>query len=102
MKFILIFFFQKSFKVSKFEERLMQEVQFREGKFRRPAEMSEDEVAFDEHMPVLETKPPKIEQKLKNIKMMEGSDATFVCKIKGHPRPKVRRNVLNNKPLMSY
>ena len=32
---------------------------------------------------------PKISQTLKDFKLIEGSDATFVCKVSGKPRPKV-------------
>lgn len=32
---------------------------------------------------------PQIVQKLKNFRLIEGSDATFVCRVTGKPRPKV-------------
>lgn len=36
---------------------------------------------------------PKISQTLKDFKLIEGSDATFVCKVSGRPRPKVCQNI---------
>ena len=33
--------------------------------------------------------PPQIEQKLSHFKLIEGADATFVCKVIGNPCPAV-------------
>merc|ERR1712142_1354885 len=46
------------------------------------SEHPEDKVSFA-------TEFPKISQTLKDFKLIEGSDVTFVCKISGKPRPKI-------------
>ena len=77
------------FKVSAFEKRLVKEIELREGKYQPPMPASDTE-AFEESVPLMQCKPPKFEQKLSNFQLMEGSDATFVCKVSGNPKPKVR------------
>ena len=78
--------------MSSFEQRLMQEIEYREGKVRLA---SETETEYDTDQPeekVVATQAyaPQIQQPLKDFCLMEGSDATFVCKVTGRPRPKVR------------
>jgi hypothetical protein len=69
----------------------MQEIQYREGKVRLA---SETETEYDTDQPeekVTSTQacPPQVLQPLKDFRLIEGSDATFVCKVSGRPRPKV-------------
>ena len=78
--------------MSSFEQRLMQEIEYREGKVRLA---SETETEYDTDQPeekvaATQAYAPQIQQPLKDFCLMEGSDATFVCKVTGRPRPKVR------------
>ena len=70
----------------------MQKQYYKDGriKFSSETETSEDEseVAEDRLQQSVPA-PPKIVQELKDFRLMEGSDATFVCRITGRPRPKV-------------
>ena len=78
----------KSFKVSSFETRLQKEVDFRDGKI-DPKHYTSDDEAFDSGVPRDQTRQPVFSQKPKNFQLMQGTDATFVCKIEGFPRPNV-------------
>ena len=86
-------FLYQGFKVSHFEKVLEQEVAYRDGRV-DPHGMqlpSDAEEAFDAN--AVEACPPRIEQRLSNFKLMEGSDATFVCLVSGHPRPTVSKMI---------
>lgn len=76
---------EPGFKVSSFEQRLIQEIDFREGKV-APQHHEPNNQAFTS---VLDSKAPVFEQKLRNFQLMEGSDATFVCKVTAAPLPHV-------------
>lgn len=78
-------FFQE-YKVSNFEQRLMNEIEFRLE--RTPVEESDDEVQHDD-VPTGRCIAPIFDQKLKNFKATEGVPVTFTCKIVGIPVPKV-------------
>ena len=68
----------------------MKEVEFREGRIDpRSIPSVHDREALDPSIPMDATRMPRIEQPLKNFQLMEGSDATFVCKVSGNPRPNV-------------
>ncbi len=80
----------------------MTEIEYREGKVRF---QSETETEYDTDQPeeqvgAAQIIPPQISQPLKDFRLIEGSDATFVCKITGRPRPKVsevfKSNLSNN------
>ena len=89
--------------MSAFEKRLVKEIELREGRYRPVMPVSDSE-AFEETVPLMQCCPPKFEQKLNNFQLMEGSDATFVCKVSGNPKPKVRVCALlsnSNKILLS-
>ena len=80
----------QGFKVSSFEQRLQNEVAYRDGKV-DPRQMPlapMDHEAFDESS-MANAFAPRFEQKLQNFKLIEGSDATFVTRVVGHPRPSV-------------
>ena len=68
----------------------MDEVKFRQGKVRI---QSETETEYDtDHPEVLSSsaaQAPEIVQPLKDFRLMEGNDVTFVAKVTGNPRPKV-------------
>lgn len=69
----------------------MREIEYREGKVRLH---SETETEYDSEQPEekvspTQTQAPQVQQPLKDFRLIEGSDATFVCKVSGRPRPKV-------------
>ena len=71
--------------MSSFEQRLLDEIDFREGKVAPNHHVTDDEAFTDAQ----DAKAPGFEQRLKNYQLMEGSDATFVCKVNGNPLPHV-------------
>lgn len=92
--------------MSSFEQRLMREIEYREGKVRLH---SETETEYDSEQPEekvssTQTQAPQVQQPLKDFRLIEGSDATFVCKVSGRPRPKVsgfsvmKKNIKTKKP----
>lgn len=83
-------FFQE-YKVSNFEQRLMNEIEFRLE--RTPVEESDDEVQHDD-VPTGRCIAPIFDKKLKNFKATEGVPVTFSCKIVGIPVPKVRKKTI--------
>lgn len=83
----LVFPFLQEYKVSNFEQRLMNEIEFRLE--RTPVEESDDEVQHDD-VPTGRCIAPIFDKKLKNFKASEGVPVTFSCKIVGIPVPKVR------------
>ena len=83
--YLFMYFASQDFKVSSFEQRLLDEIDFREGRV-APQHHVTDSDAFRQ---VQEMAPPALEQVLKNFQLMEGSDATFVCKVNGNPMPNV-------------
>eukprot|EP00061_Rhincodon_typus_P006100 g26369.t1 len=72
------------YKVSSFEQRLINEIEFRLE--RSPVDESDDEVQHDE-LPDHGT-APLFERKLKHVKLFEGTPVTFTCKVVGDPLPK--------------
>ena len=79
---------QQGFKVSHFEKRLQEEIDFREGK--TPAHYPvQDNQALQDTSPAAPPSVPIFDQQMNNFKLMEGSDATFVCKVRGNPTPNV-------------
>ena len=72
--------------MSTFEKRLTLEIEYRDGRV-APHQRADDKVAFDNSVPTGQAAAPVFSQKLKNFKLMEGSDSTFVCKVSGTPRP---------------
>lgn len=69
----------------------MEEIEYREGKIKLH---SETETEYDTDQPeerVTSThaQAPQFVQPLKDFRLMEGTDVTFVCKVTGRPRPKV-------------
>lgn len=78
------------FKVSHFEKRLTKEIEFRdEGKVHPKHFVREDKEAFDDSLPKEQVSIPTFEQKPKNFQLIEGADATFVCKVNATPLPNV-------------
>ncbi|XP_028917263.1 myopalladin isoform X2 [Ornithorhynchus anatinus] len=77
---------QQEYKISSFEQRLMNEIEFRLE--RTPVDESDDEIQHDE-IPTGKCIAPIFDKRLKHFRVMEGSPITFTCKIVGIPIPKV-------------
>ena len=67
----------------------MKEIEFREGRLDPKHHIAEAKEAFDITVPLSQACAPIFEQKPKNFKLLEGSDATFVVKVTGNPTPHV-------------
>ncbi|XP_061491148.1 myopalladin isoform X2 [Rhineura floridana] len=77
---------QQEYKISNFEQRLMNEIEFRLE--RTPVDESDDEIQHDE-IPTGKCIAPIFDKRLKHFRVLEGYPATFTCKIVGIPIPKV-------------
>ncbi|XP_009072874.1 PREDICTED: myopalladin, partial [Acanthisitta chloris] len=77
---------QQEYRISSFEQRLMNEIEFRLE--RTPVDESDDEVQHEE-IPMGKYIAPIFDKRLKHFRVMEGSAITFTCKIVGIPVPKV-------------
>ncbi|KAK1333717.1 hypothetical protein QTO34_006104 [Cnephaeus nilssonii] len=77
---------QQEYKISSFEQRLMNEIEFRLE--RTPVDESDDEIQHDE-IPTGKCIAPIFDKRLKHFRVTEGSPVTFTCKIVGIPIPKV-------------
>ncbi|XP_078268902.1 myopalladin isoform X2 [Rhinoraja longicauda] len=77
---------QQEYKVSSFEQRLMNEIEFRLE--RTPVEESDDEIQHED-IPTGKCIAPIFDKKLKHFRVVEGSPITFSCKLVGIPVPKV-------------
>ncbi|XP_034294558.1 myopalladin isoform X1 [Pantherophis guttatus] len=76
----------QEYKISNFEQRLMNEIEFRLE--RTPVDESDDEIQHDE-IPTGKCIAPIFDKRLKHFRVPEGYPATFTCKIVGIPVPKV-------------
>ncbi|XP_029465550.1 myopalladin isoform X5 [Rhinatrema bivittatum] len=76
----------QEYKISNFEQRLMNEIEFRLE--RTPVDESDDEIQHDE-IPTGKCIAPIFDQRLKHFRVVEGSAVTFTCKVVGIPVPKV-------------
>uniref|UniRef100_A0A8C5RS78 Myopalladin n=1 Tax=Laticauda laticaudata TaxID=8630 RepID=A0A8C5RS78_LATLA len=76
----------QEYKISNFEQRLMNEIEFRLE--RTPVDESDDEIQHDE-IPTGKCIAPIFDKRLKHFRVLEGYPATFTCKIVGIPIPKV-------------
>ncbi|KAM8923871.1 myopalladin isoform 2-T2 [Pelodytes ibericus] len=74
------------YKISSFEQRLMNEIEFRLE--RTPVDESDDEVEHDE-IPTGKCIAPIFDRRLKHFRVVEGTPVTFTCKVVGIPIPKV-------------
>ncbi|XP_068114861.1 myopalladin isoform X2 [Hyperolius riggenbachi] len=77
---------QQEYKISSFEQRLMNEIEFRLE--RTPVDESDDEVEHDE-IPTGKCIAPIFDRRLKHFRVVEGASVTFTCKVVGIPVPKV-------------
>ncbi|XP_071419465.1 myopalladin isoform X2 [Pithys albifrons albifrons] len=77
---------QQEYRISSFEQRLMNEIEFRLE--RTPVDESDDEVQHEE-IPTGKYIAPIFDKRLKHFRVMEGSPVIFTCKIVGIPVPKV-------------
>ncbi|XP_008113384.1 myopalladin isoform X2 [Anolis carolinensis] len=76
----------QEYKISSFEQRLMNEIEFRLE--RTPVDESDDEIEHDE-IPTGKCIAPIFDKRLKHFRVLEGYPAAFTCKIVGIPIPKV-------------
>uniref|UniRef100_UPI00358F321D myopalladin isoform X2 n=1 Tax=Myxine glutinosa TaxID=7769 RepID=UPI00358F321D len=76
----------QEYKVSSFEQRLMNEIEFRLE--RSPVDESDDDVQHDD-IPTGRSIAPYLDRKLKHYKVFEGSPVTFSCRLSGTPLPKI-------------
>ncbi|XP_039180605.1 myopalladin isoform X2 [Crotalus tigris] len=76
----------QEYKISNFEQRLMNEIEFRLE--RTPVDESDDEIQHDE-IPTGKCIAPIFDKRLKHFRVLEGYPATFTCKTVGIPTPKV-------------
>ena len=81
----------EGFKVSSFEQRLVSEIEYRDGRVAPQHHDANNKEAFDSNVPTGQAAAPVFDQQLSNFQLMEGSDATFVCKVSGNPRPFVSK-----------
>ncbi|OCT70083.1 myopalladin isoform X2 [Xenopus laevis] len=77
---------QQEYKISSFEQRLMNEIEFRLE--RTPVDESDDEIHHDE-IPTGKCIAPIFDRRLKHFRVVEGTSVTFTCKVVGIPIPKV-------------
>ncbi|XP_051883730.1 myopalladin [Pristis pectinata] len=77
---------QQEYKVSSFEQRLMNEIEFRLE--RTPVDESDDEIQHED-IPTGKCIAPIFDKKLKHFRVVEGSPVTISCKLVGIPVPKV-------------
>ncbi|KAM9327064.1 myopalladin [Gastrophryne carolinensis] len=77
---------QQEYKISNFEQRLMNEIEFRLE--RTPVDESDDEIQHDE-IPTGKYIAPIFDRRLKHFRAVEGASVTFNCKVVGIPIPKV-------------
>ncbi|XP_075698806.1 myopalladin [Rhinoderma darwinii] len=77
---------QQEYKISNFEQRLMNEIEFRLE--RTPVDESDDEIQHDE-IPTGKCIAPIFDRRLKHFRVVEGTSVTFTCKVVGIPIPKV-------------
>ncbi|XP_072095260.1 myopalladin isoform X3 [Mobula birostris] len=76
----------QEYKVSNFEQRLMNEIEFRLE--RTPVDESDDEIQHED-IPTGKCIAPIFDKKLKHFRVVEGSPVTISCKLIGIPVPKV-------------
>ncbi|KAJ7415986.1 hypothetical protein WISP_74969 [Willisornis vidua] len=81
---------QQEYRISSFEQRLMNEIEFRLE--RTPVDESDDEVQHEE-IPTGKYIAPIFDKRLKHFRVMEGSPVIFTCKIVGIPVPKLLVNL---------
>ncbi|XP_078079796.1 myopalladin isoform X2 [Mustelus asterias] len=77
---------QQEYKVSSFEQRLLNEIEFRLE--RTPVDESDDEIQHED-IPTGKCIAPIFDTKLKHFRVVEGSPVTMSCKLVGIPVPKV-------------
>ncbi|XP_068082222.1 titin [Anabrus simplex] len=80
---------EEDFKVDTFEYRLLREVEFRESITRRYIGESDAEMITVVDRSLGPVAPPQIQQKPRNSKLTEGSEATFQAKITANPKPRL-------------
>ncbi|XP_078487201.1 palladin isoform X6 [Ciona intestinalis] len=78
---------KQEYKVSSFEQRLMNEIEYRLE--RSPPVLEDPEDGMYEDVPVEQQKPPVFGNVLKNFKAMDGTSTKFSCRVAAIPSAKV-------------
>ncbi|CAH0765342.1 unnamed protein product [Bemisia tabaci] len=78
---------EEDFKVDTFEYRILREVSFRESITRRYINETDAQLTTTPSPGPITA--PRISQKPRNSKLVEGSDATFITKISANPQPRL-------------
>lgn len=81
--------YEEEFKVDTFEYRLLREVSFRESITRRTHTESDNQLIYEVDRNLGPAAPPQIQQKPRNSKLVENTDAVFTAKITANPRPRI-------------
>lgn len=98
----------EEFRVDTFEYRLLREVSYRESVTRRSSHESDYKLSTEVDRTLGPVTPPQINQKPRNSKLIEGSDAAFSVKLLSNPRPRLtwfhsgQRIVPSNKHEVTY
>ncbi|XP_046465810.1 titin isoform X2 [Neodiprion pinetum] len=79
----------EDFKVDTFEYRLLRETEYRESITRRYVGESDAQISTTIDRSLGPVAPPQINQKPRNSKLVEGSDAVFTTKISANPKPRL-------------
>ncbi|KAK0090259.1 hypothetical protein PV325_001954 [Microctonus aethiopoides] len=79
----------EDFKVDTFEYRLLRETEFRESITRRYVGETDSQMSTAIDRSLGPVAPPQINQKPRNSKLVEGSDAVFTAKISGNPKARM-------------
>lgn len=77
------------FQVDTFEYRLLRETEFRESITRRYVGETDTQISTTVERNLGPVSPPQITQKPRNSKLTEGSEAVFIARISGNPKPRV-------------
>lgn len=80
---------EEEFKVDTFEYRLLREVSFRESITRRNIGEIDSQLSYEVDRTLGPAAPPQIQQKPRNSKLAEGSDAVFAAKVAANPKPRL-------------
>lgn len=79
----------EEFKVDTFEYRILRETSFRESLTRRNVGEHDYNFNYELDRNLGPAAPPQIQQKPRNSKLIEGSDATFSANVGSNPRPRL-------------
>lgn len=79
----------EEFKVDTFEYRILRETSFRESVTRRNIGEHDSQLNYEVDRSLGPAAPPQLQQKPRNSKLVEGSDASFSARVAANPRPRL-------------